>query len=105
MIPFNKPFLSGNEIRYISEAVDNGKISGDGIFTRKCQDFLQSRYAYGKTLLTTSCTDALEMVAEVKRKIRQSEKIPNFLLEGLKNSLQDTELTEELNTAIEEVNN
>jgi hypothetical protein len=49
-------------------------------------------------------TDALEMIAEVKRKIRQSEKIPNFLLEGLKNSLQDTELTDQLNTAIEEVN-
>src|SRR5688572_26253067 len=63
MIPFNKPFLSGNEIRYISEAVENGKISGDGIFTRKCQDFLQNRYACGKTLLTTSCTDALEMIA------------------------------------------
>ena len=63
MIPFNKPFLSGNEIRYISETVEYGKISGDGIFTRKCQDLLQNRYAYGKTLLTTSCTDALEMIA------------------------------------------
>lgn len=63
MIPFNKPFLSGNEIRYIKEAVENGKISGDGIFSRRCQDFLQKRYAFGQTLLTTSCTDALEMIA------------------------------------------
>jgi dTDP-4-amino-4,6-dideoxygalactose transaminase len=62
-IPFNKPFLYGNEIRYITEAVQNGKISGDGIFTSRCQEFLQHRYGFGKTLLTTSCTDALEMAA------------------------------------------
>lgn len=63
MIPFNKPFLSGNELKYIREAVENGKISGDGMFTRKCQDFLEHRYSYGRTLLTTSCTDAFEMIA------------------------------------------
>jgi dTDP-4-amino-4,6-dideoxygalactose transaminase len=63
IIPFNKPFLYGNEIRYITEAVQNGKISGDGIFTARCQDLLQRRYGFGKTLLTTSCTDALEMMA------------------------------------------
>jgi dTDP-4-amino-4,6-dideoxygalactose transaminase len=63
MIPFNKPFLHGNEIRYITEAVQYGKISGDGIFTVRCQDFLQRRYGFGKTLLTTSCTDAIEMMA------------------------------------------
>src|SRR5690349_10448235 len=62
-IPFNKPFLYGNEIRYITDAVQNGKISGDGIFTSLCQEFLEQRYGFGKTLLTTSCTDALEMAA------------------------------------------
>jgi dTDP-4-amino-4,6-dideoxygalactose transaminase len=62
-IPFNKPYLTGTETKYIKEAVASGKISGDGIFTSKCHDFLESRYGYAKTLLTTSCTDALEMAA------------------------------------------
>ena len=62
-IPFNKPFLAGNEIEYIKEAVSTGKISGDGIFSRKCQDFFEKRYGFNKTLLTASCTDALEMAA------------------------------------------
>lgn len=63
MIPFNKPFLSGNEIKYIEEAVRNGKISGNGIFTKRCQAFFEQRYGFKKVLLTTSCTDALEMSA------------------------------------------
>ncbi len=62
-IPFNKPFLSGKELEYIREAVESGKISGDGEFTRKCQRFFESSYGFHKTLLTTSCTDALEMCA------------------------------------------
>ena len=63
MIPFNKPFIIGNELKYIEEAVKSGKISGDGIFTKKCQDFFQNKYSFPKVLLTTSCTDALEMAA------------------------------------------
>ncbi len=63
MIPFNKPFLTGNETKYIEEAVSSGKISGNGIFTKKCQEFFETRYGFKKTLLTTSCTDALEMAA------------------------------------------
>lgn len=63
MIPFNKPYLTGNETQYIEEAVRSGKISGNGIFTKKCQDFFETRYGFKKTLLTTSCTDALEMCA------------------------------------------
>ena len=63
MIPFNKPFLSGDEIDYIKMAVASGKISGDGVYTEKCHRFLEERYHFGKALLTTSCTDALEMVA------------------------------------------
>ena len=63
MIPFNKPFLTGNETKYIEEAVHSGKISGNGIFTKKCQDFFETTYGFKKTLLTTSCTDALEMCA------------------------------------------
>ena len=63
MIPFNKPYLSGNEFEYIKQAVESGKISGDGIFTKKCHELLQTRYGFQKCLLTTSCTDALEMAA------------------------------------------
>ena len=63
MIPFNKPYLSGKEIEYIRQAVESGKISGDGIFTKKCHKFFEERYGFQKTLLTTSCTDALEMAA------------------------------------------
>ena len=62
-IPFNKPFFIGNETKYISQAVKSGKISGDGMFTEKCHDFFEKRYGFKKVLLTTSCTDALEMAA------------------------------------------
>ena len=62
-IPFNKPFLSGNETKYIEEAVHSMKISGDGIFTKKCHTFFEEKYGFLKCLLTTSCTDALEMAA------------------------------------------
>jgi len=63
MIPFNKPFIVGNELQYIEEAVKSGKISGDGIFTKKCHEFFEQKYGFQKVLLTTSCTDALEMAA------------------------------------------
>lgn len=62
-IPFNKPFIAGNEIEYIKEAVASGKISGDGIFTKKCHAFFEQQLGFNKVLLTTSCTDALEMAA------------------------------------------
>lgn len=63
MIPFNKPYLTGKETFYIEEAVKSGKISGNGIFTQKCQTFFEEKYGFKKALLTTSCTDALEMCA------------------------------------------
>ena len=62
-IPFNKPYLTGNETKYIEEAVRSGKISGNGIFTQRCQQYFENRYGFKKCLLTTSCTDALEMAA------------------------------------------
>lgn len=62
-IPFNKPFLTGKETKYIEEAVNSGKISGNGNFTKKCQSFFENKYGFKKCLLTTSCTDALEMAA------------------------------------------
>lgn len=63
MIPFNKPYLHGLELVYIAQAVASGKISGDGIFTKKCHEFFETKYSFKKTLMTTSCTDALEMSA------------------------------------------
>jgi dTDP-4-amino-4,6-dideoxygalactose transaminase len=62
-IPFNKPYLSGSETRYIEEAVRGGKISGDGVFTKRCHEFFEQQLGFAKVLLTTSCTDALEMAA------------------------------------------
>lgn len=62
-IPFNKPYLTGKETQYIEDAVKSGKISGNGNFTQKCQSFFEQKYGFKKALLTTSCTDALEMCA------------------------------------------
>lgn len=63
MIPFNKPFLTGKEAHYMYQAVYTGKLSGNGVFTKKCQEFFEKRYGFKKCLMTTSCTDALEMAA------------------------------------------
>src|SRR5690554_787746 len=62
-IPFNKPYLTGKELNYIEQAVNLGKISGNGVFTQRCQQFFEEQYGFHKCLLTTSCTDALEMAA------------------------------------------
>lgn len=62
-IPFNKPFLTGKELQYIEAAVKLGKISGDGEFTKRCHSFFQHKFRFEKNLLTSSCTDALEMCA------------------------------------------
>lgn len=63
MIPFNKPYFTGKETEYIRQAVLSGKISGNGNFTNKCQIYFQQKYKFKRSLLTTSCTDALEMAA------------------------------------------
>ena len=62
-IPFNKPHLTGKEAHYMYKAVYDGKLSGNGEFTKKCQKYFEDRYGFKKCLLTTSCTDALEMAA------------------------------------------
>jgi dTDP-4-amino-4,6-dideoxygalactose transaminase len=63
MIPFNKPFLTGKEAHYMYDAVYTGKLSGNGKYTKLCQQFFEAKYGFKKALLTTSCTDALEMAA------------------------------------------
>lgn len=63
MIPFNKPHITGKEVHYIYDAVATGHISGNGKYTKMCQKYFEDRWGFKKTLLTTSCTDALEMCA------------------------------------------
>jgi len=65
---FNRPHLTGKETNYLQEAVATGKISGNGMFTKKCQAILEKITETPKVLLTTSCTDALEM-CDIRMKI------------------------------------
>jgi dTDP-4-amino-4,6-dideoxygalactose transaminase len=60
---FNIPYLSGKEKEYVARAIESRHISGDGSFTKKCQDWFEEKFSFKKTFLTTSCTDALEMAA------------------------------------------
>ena len=62
-IPFNRVDVQGNELEYIKEAIANSHISGDGIFTKKCNILIEKALGVQKSLLTTSCTHALEMAA------------------------------------------
>jgi len=79
MIPFNKPYLTGKEMQYIEDAVKSGKISGNGFFTKKCQEFFEKEFGFKKTLLTTSCTDGLEMAA-ILADIKEGDEVivPSF---------------------------
>ncbi|AXT50975.1 dTDP-4-amino-4,6-dideoxygalactose transaminase [Aquimarina sp. BL5] len=61
MIPFNKPYMTGDELYYIKDAVLRGKISGNGYYTQKCHNFFKEVIGFRNCLLTSSCTDALEM--------------------------------------------
>lgn len=63
MIPFNIPPYVGNELDYVRQAVENKEICGDGVFTHRCNAWLEERFGAQKVLLTTSCTSALEMAA------------------------------------------
>ena len=62
-IPFNKPFIVGRELEYIEQAVANMHLAGDGEYTQRCQEWMESAFDARKVLLTTSCTTALELSA------------------------------------------
>src|SRR4051812_32269916 len=62
-LPFNRPFMTGRELGYIAEAHHLGHLAGNGTYTKRCQDWLESRLGARKALLTHSCTAALEMAA------------------------------------------
>ncbi|MTJ11520.1 dTDP-4-amino-4,6-dideoxygalactose transaminase [Anabaena sp. UHCC 0187] len=61
--PFNKPFVTGKELDYIQQAINNGHLSGNGMFTKRCQTWLEETIGCQKALLTHSCTAGLEMSA------------------------------------------
>lgn len=63
VIPFGKPFFAGKELDYIAAAVASGSIAGGGVFTQKCNRWLEQHLGTAKSLLTHSCTGALEMAA------------------------------------------
>lgn len=63
MIPFNKPYFSGKELKYLEDVCHSTTMSGNGQFTKKCHEFLEKKYGFKKCLLATSGTDALEMCA------------------------------------------
>lgn len=63
MIPFNKPYFSGRELKYLGEVCHSTTMSGNGDFTKKCHTFFEQKYGFKKCLLATSGTDALEMCA------------------------------------------
>jgi dTDP-4-amino-4,6-dideoxygalactose transaminase len=62
-IPFNKPSLTGKELNYVADAVIGGHSAGDGLYTKRCHEFLEKALGAQRVLLTTSCTHALEMAA------------------------------------------
>ena len=72
--PFNKPFIHGRELMNIAESVSSGKISGDGIFTKKCHELFKIKYNINNIYLTTSCTDALE-IAAISLGIKEGDEI------------------------------
>lgn len=78
-IPFNKPFITGHEIKYIQKVLEDRRLSGDGLFTKKCHEWLEKKLGCQKVLLTHSCTGALEMAA-LLADIQQGDEIimPSF---------------------------
>ena len=79
MIPFNRPTLPAGAIEFMTEAFRSGKVSGDGPFSRRCEEFFANRYGVPRCLMTTSCTDALELAALLCRiEIGDEVILPSF---------------------------
>ena len=93
-IPFNKPYLTGKETHYIYEAVHSGKISGNGMFTQKCQKFFEEKYGFKvhtaniaevKRNLDLPMYDAPNAVEELKRPYKPA---PEYKVEAIKDALR-----------------
>jgi dTDP-4-amino-4,6-dideoxygalactose transaminase len=61
--PLSKVYIAGKELDYIASAIKIGKLSGNGNYTKQCHNFLKTKFGFNNALLTSSCTDALEMAA------------------------------------------
>jgi dTDP-4-amino-4,6-dideoxygalactose transaminase len=87
-VPFNRPYTTGNEFAYISEAVANSHLSGNGPFTRLCTELLEQELGSGRVLLTHSCTGALEM-AMLLTEIGPGDEVivPSFAFASLPNAV------------------
>ena len=86
-IPFNRPYMTGKELWYVSQAHANGHLAGDGEFTRRCNAWLENRVGCNKALLTHSCTAALEMtaiLAELEPGDEVKADTPLFVIEAMK---------------------
>ena len=86
-IPFNKPFIVGNELRYIAEAVERGNIGADGHFTQQCARLLEQQFHVGKVLMTPSCTAALEMAAMLCVRAGDEVILPSFTFVSTANAI------------------
>lgn len=74
-IIFNKPYITGNEFKYVKKAIDSGHIAGNGKFSKKVENFFNINFGFRSSFVTTSCTDALEMSAILSNLSTQSEVI------------------------------
>lgn len=112
MIPFNKPYFSSKELKYLEQVCHSTTMSGNGDFTKKCQSFFEKKYGFKKCLLTTSGTDALEMCAMLCR-LRPGDEVivPSytfvstalaFLREGAKVIFADSS-SESANISLEQI--
>jgi dTDP-4-amino-4,6-dideoxygalactose transaminase len=87
-IPFNKPFITGKEIEYISAAISNSGIAADGYFTRRCSELIADRFSIPTVLMTSSCTSALEIAAMLCNLNRGDEVImPSFTFVSTANAV------------------
>ncbi len=88
MIPFNRPYMTGKELYYITQAHANGHLSGDGPFTKKCHTWLEERTGAARAMLTHSCTAALEM-AFILAEINPGDEVilPSFTFVSTANAL------------------
>lgn len=73
-IPFNQPFYTSNETAYVLQAMKLNHISGNGEFTKKCEQWFESNFGCPRVLLTHSCTASLEMAA-ILANIRDGDEI------------------------------
>ena len=78
-VRFNRPTVIGNELSYVTDAIQRGRLAGDNLYTQRCHRFLEQLLGVRKALLTTSCTDALEMAA-LLLDIREGDEVivPSF---------------------------